>query len=138
MNTDEKRTLIERCIEIAAETVGDITRPVIEHYYRNYPGIAPIFDELSYGEPEQLEGSMVETTLYCLMMWYERPVEIRTMLAETVPHHSHTLNVPLDAQVGFLESVVAIIAGSLPVTASAERNALEELRDELVITMNRC
>lgn len=87
------QALLERGLERAAETLGDVTEPVIAAFYERFPEAQATFDRLSLGNRSRLEGEMVAQALYCLMTWFEYPDEVRGVLMTSVPHHKQTLEV---------------------------------------------
>ncbi|HLS98682.1 MAG TPA: hypothetical protein VK018_08135 [Porticoccaceae bacterium] len=122
---------LETILEAAAEALGDITPAVMALYYQRYPAARQSFVEHGCGYTARLEAGMVDSALYCLMTWFERPLEIDVTLADTVPHHA-VLNIPIDYFVGLQEAVVDVIAGTLEPGDSSSCALLEELRAALV------
>src|SRR5690606_10585603 len=120
-----------RSSDLAAETLGDITAAVMALYGQRYPAARRSVVEHGCGYTARLEGGMVDSALYCLMTWFERPLEIDVTLADTVPHHA-VLNIPIDYFVGLQEAVVDVIAGTLEPGDSSSCAFLEELRAALV------
>ena len=102
--------LIDRCLAFAADKIGDLHPPVLEKYHDRLPGAKA---ELArHDDSGELEHSMVEQALYCLMTWFVRPMEVQIVLRETVPHHIQTLMVPLLESVG-LEQLFHVLPESL-------------------------
>ena len=98
----------------AAELLGDLRQPVMNRFYRRFPEALAVFETKSAGHRETLEGQMVAQTLWCLMTWVERPIEIRIVLHTTVPHHAAALQVPAPLFAGFIDAVVETIGGTIP------------------------
>ena len=96
MQKAEKMALIEVSLMRAADKIGDLTEPVMSHFYQRYPQARESFERLACGNHARLEAVMVENVLYCIMQWFERPEEIRIILYGSVPHHQETLKVGAD------------------------------------------
>jgi hypothetical protein len=73
MQTERKNKLLENSLGRAAEILGDVTGPVMEKYYTNHPKAKISFEEHGFGNGVKLEAEMVESIIYCLMNWYDRP-----------------------------------------------------------------
>ena len=74
---------------------------------------------------------MVESVLYCIMNWLERPQEIRIMFGSTVPHHEETLRVSPDWFTGLVDAGVAVIGETIPASKTEERTVLQEIHTGL-------
>lgn len=131
MQAFDKQALIEQILTRVADETGDITQPVMALYYRRLPGARQNFADHARGDLAQLEGEMVERTLYCLMTWFESPGEIEILLSGSVPHHQETLQVPPDYYAELIEATADIIEDHIPANQTAEREAWRELRLEL-------
>ena len=107
MDSNEKLFLIETRLERIAEQLGDITAPVMTLFYQRYPAIKAVFAELGCGDPVLLEAQMIENILYCFMVWFKAPAEIRILLAESAIHHLMTLSVALDVYTGLMTATWA-------------------------------
>jgi len=94
------------------------------------------FESLSQGWRGQLEGQMIENTLYCLMRWFEAQGEITIMLLESVPHHDETLQVPADWYHDLIDVTAEIVATTIPPTNSAELHVWSEVRNDLRRVIN--
>src|SRR5690625_6177142 len=94
MTSTERTALVEQTLLRAAERLGDVTAPVLAAYYQRVPESKAAFEHHAGVNRSQLEGEMVENSLYCLMSWFESPGEIEMLLAGSVPHHEETLRVP--------------------------------------------
>ncbi len=127
MILDEKIMLLETSLERTAEQLGDITAPVMKRYYEIHPGARASFREHGLGNTVKLEAEMVESVVYCLMNWLDRPQEIRIMFGSTVPHHEETLHVKTDWFRGLVDAAVHVIAQTIPIARQDERNLLEEI-----------
>jgi hypothetical protein len=134
MNKPTDTEIIDRCLEYAAEMFGDIHAPVLEKYHLRLPGAKAELER--HGNSVELEHSMVEQALYCLMTWFERPAEVQIVLRDTVPHHIDTLKVPMRYLEELMNVVFDVIAEALPVTAIAEITTLNKLREEIQLTLH--
>ncbi|MGI9295192.1 MAG: hypothetical protein ACR2PS_14530 [Pseudomonadales bacterium] len=125
--------LIDRCLEFAAEKLGDLHPPVLEKYHARLPGAKT---ELArHDSSGELEHSMVEQALYCLMTWFVRPMEVQIVLRETVPHHIQTLEVPLPYLEELINALIDVVGEAVPLTAEVERMTLNKMREELQLTL---
>lgn len=127
MNLEEKMALLETSLERAADRLGDITDPVIKRYYMLHPEARASFHEHGLGNTVKLEAEMVESVVYCLMNWLDRPQEIRIMFGSTVPHHEETLHVNSDWFSGLVDAAVYVIAETIPDTHQDEHDLWEEI-----------
>jgi len=125
--------LIYRCLEFTAEKIGDLHLPVLEEYHRRLPGAKAQLSR--HDNSGQLEHTMVEQALYCLMTWFERPMEVEIVLRDTVPHHIQTLDVPFPYLEELINALVCVVAEAVPPTAEAERATLYKLHKELKQTL---
>lgn len=128
---DDKNRALGEVLEQAAESVGDITQPVLELLYQRMPESRLAFEQHGGKKIGELEASMVEQVLYCLMTWYERPVEVEIILRETVPHHIETLDIPQDVFHGLLRATLDVLESSVIELDAAQRESLADLRSEL-------
>lgn len=125
--------LIDRCLAFAADKIGDLHPPVLEKYHDRLPGAKA---ELArHDDSGELEHSMVEQALYCLMTWFVRPMEVQIVLRETVPHHIQTLMVPLRYLEELINALIDVVGEAVPLTAEAERMTLNKLQKELQLTL---
>ena len=125
--------LIDRCLAFAADKIGDLHPPVLEKYHDRLPGAKA---ELArHDDSGELEHSMVEQALYCLMTWFVRPMEVQIVLRETVPHHIQTLMVPLPYLEELINALIDVVSEAVPLTAEAERMTLNKLQKELQLTL---
>lgn len=127
MDLNQKMTLLETSLERAADALGDITDPVMERYYMVHPNARASFREHGLGNTVKLEAEMVESVVYCLMNWLERPQEIRIMFGSTVPHHEETLHVNSNWFSGLVDAAVHVIAGTIPGKQQDEHKLWEEI-----------
>ena len=130
-----KLHLLEAGLTRAAETLGDVTVPVISAFYARYPDAQASFRHHSPANPASLEAEMVGNVLYCLMTWFERPEEIRIILYDSVPHHQETLKVDPGWYEGMLWAGIELIEETLPPDAADERAAWEAMRVGLAETI---
>lgn len=127
LDLDAKTALLETSLERAADRLGDITNPVMDRYYILHPGARASFREHGLGNTVKLEAEMVESVLYCLMNWLDRPQEIRVMFGSTVPHHEETLHVNSDWFRGLVDAAVHVIVETIPEAAQDEREVWEDI-----------
>lgn len=132
MDRERKRELAEASLERAAGQIGDITVPAMERYYALLPEARAMFVHHDPYDPHRLEGSMVEQALFCLLLWFESPAEIRILLETTVPHHIETLNVDERTFSTLLEVVCDIVGELIPPQCEDERAVWAELRADLL------
>lgn len=114
MSKSPKTDIVNDILMRAAEQIGDITPPVMERYYARFPAARELFRFHGRYSWSNLEGEMVERSLYCLMYWFESPGEIEFLLLGSVPHHNDTLHIPPDYYQGLLTATAEVIAGSIP------------------------
>lgn len=131
MSRQDKSRALEEVLEQAAESIGDVTRPVLELLYQRMPKARQAFAQHGGRKLGELEASMVEQVLYCLMTWYERPVEVEIILRETVPHHIETLDIPQEVFDGLLCATLDLLESSVIEPNAMQCSSLEELRREL-------
>ncbi len=128
MDLNAKMMLLETRLERAADALGDITDPVMKRYYSIHPDARASFREHGLGNRVKLEAEMVESVVYCLMNWLDRPQEIRVMFGSTVPHHEETLHVDSDWFTGLVDAATDVITETIPSTHQDERQLWEEIR----------
>lgn len=138
MELAEKMALLDAGLVRVVEQLGDITAPAMERFYHRYPDARASFERLSNGDMAQLEGSMVETALYCLMYWFDRPSEIEILFNQSVPHHHDTLDVMSAWYSGLIDTVVDVIVATIPPENDAEKAIWDELRAGLNAAIARC
>lgn len=136
MQKAEKMALIEVSLMRAADKIGDLTEPVMSHFYQRYPQARESFERLACGNHARLEAVMVENVLYCIMQWFERPEEIRIILYGSVPHHQETLKVGADWYEAMLASGVDLIVGTIPPEESQELALWEEIRQGFAMAID--
>jgi len=112
--------------------VGDITEPVLMRYYQHCPEAKALFAELGRGNPAEIEGQMVESILYCFMVWFKSPGEIRILLSGSAIHHLSTLGITLEGFTQLLLSAWEVITASIPPENQIELEIWAELRAELL------
>lgn len=127
-----KLALLERGLERAADVVGDITGPVMQRFYSSHPEALEAFERHGLGDRDPLEARMVENCLYFMMNWYERPREVLGLIEDSVPHHTHTLEVGGDWYGGMLEAALAVVTETIPADQPEELQVWAEMRDRLL------
>ena len=132
LRAKEKIVTIETILTRTAETVGDLTDPVISLYFKRMPEARELFDFHGFANSHNLEGQMVEQALYCLMYWHDSPGEIEILLLGSVPHHSDTLNVPAGFYSGLLTATADVVAQSIPGENSEELAVWNEVHQQIL------
>lgn len=132
----ERLARIETGLERAAETLGDVTGPVMAEVYRRFPDANANFRLFSPHNPAALEAEMVGNTLYYVMTWFEKPLEARIAFDSSVPHHRVALNVPPDWYRGFIEAFLDVVEPAA-VVDDADAEAWSTLRQGLVGLVER-
>jgi hypothetical protein len=127
----EQVAMLDALLGRAADRLGDLRPHVMARFYGRFPASRATFETESAGNREALEGQMVAQTLWCLMTWVERPIEIRIVLQGTVPHHAAALNVPEPLFSGFIDAVMETIAETIPADAPEERALLASIHRAL-------
>ena len=127
----KRQALILHGLERASNEIGDITAPVLDAFFKLYPNCKSRFVELAFERVESLQARMVETTLYVLMHYFERPAEMVVLLWDTVPHHQDTLRVLPVWYSGLIHSTIDVIVQTVPVGATEELATWDLLRTEL-------
>jgi len=122
----------------AAEQIGDVTAPTMDVWYSRYPEARAAFETHSLGDRTQLEGQMIENSVYCLMHWFKSPGEIEILLLNSVPHHHHTLHIPADWYGDLLDATAEVIAATIPADNTTELQIWNELRSDLRGVINDC
>ena len=132
----QRQQLIEAGLQRAAETLGDVTGPVMAEFYRRYPDAQASFAHHSPANPASLEAEMVGNALYYVMTWFEAPAEARIAFDSSVPHHRVALGVPPDWYRGFIEAFLDVVEPAA-VASDQERAVWSELRENLVGLVER-
>jgi hypothetical protein len=126
-----KQQQVEQLLERASENLGDLTPRVLAEYYRRYPQAREAFAQNGFSRADRLEEDMVNSAVYCLMTWFERPVEVEITMRDSIPLHQFR-NIPIDYVTGLQEVVCDVIAAALPNANDAEKALLAELKQSLV------
>lgn len=132
MNLEQKKTRLENSLERAAERLGDITQPTMQHYYKQFPEAKSSFEEHGIGRSTSLETEMVDSVLYCLMYWLEEPIEIEIIFGTSVSHHEDTLRINHAWFLGLVQSTIAVIKETIPETETDELEVWQEISDGLI------
>jgi hypothetical protein len=127
----DQSELLDASLERAAEVLGDITAPAMTRFYETYPEARAAFEHHAFGNRAKLEAEMVENALYWAMNWLDRPTEIIIQMGSSVPHHQETLKVVPPWYGGLLNSVIDVIAETIPADAPAELALWKRIRKEL-------
>lgn len=126
-----RQALLETILEAAADKLGDITPATLALYYSRYPEARQSFVEHGCGYTQRLELEMVDSALYCLMIWFERPLEVEIIYSDAVPHHE-LLKIPVVFFAGLQEALVDVIDGTLADTDTAAKAFLAQVKNQLV------
>jgi len=136
--------LMEAILERAADALGDLGAPVMKQFYAQYPQARASFEAHGLGDPVRLEASMIDSMLYCIMYWLERPMEICLILADQVPHHCETLHVELDWFRGLVHAMIDVLEATIPAAdeqaralCSFIRAGLDESTDQAAAAIRR-
>ena len=131
MNNNEKLAVLEEILCRAAEQLGDITPIVLERFFARSPGSKALFDHHGGQNSKRVQADMVESVLYCLMVWFERRTEIEIMFGHTVPHHE-MLNISPDDFAGLLASTMEVIEQTIPASNTTQQAVWAELKTDLL------
>jgi hypothetical protein len=137
MKMADKVALIEDILNRAAEKIGDITEPALQRYYQRCPEARASFEAHARGNQAQLEGQMVENSLYVLMSILAAPGETEILLGGSVLHHHDTLRVPPKWYGDLIEATADVVADTIPPENTAEQEAWSQARAELQDIVNR-
>jgi hypothetical protein len=132
MDVVKKQALVHSSLTRAAESLGDITATVYALYYARCPNGRLLFDDLHPGGRAQLEGTMVQQALYCLMSWFDSPGEIEIVLISTIPHHIETLGVSGEMFTRLITAVCDTITSTIPPHEEHELAVWRELHSDLI------
>lgn len=126
-NIEALTTILER----ASDKLGDLNPALFSRFYSRFPKAREAFRQHSLGAPATLEAAMADATLYCVMHWLERPVEVRLILTDQVPHHCGTLGIDQQWFSGLVEEMIALIASTVPQNKPMQKALCERLSTEL-------
>ncbi|MFM1982527.1 MAG: hypothetical protein RJB22_1246 [Pseudomonadota bacterium] len=129
--TEERQAIVTRALERAAEQIGDITAPVMAAFYARFPEARDSFVHHWPDRPAQLEQEMVGNALYFVMIWYERPSEVKYALWSSVPHHDVALHVPPTWYAGLMDATISVLAATAPNTDPAEAQMWRDMQVDL-------
>lgn len=131
MKDSDKLQELESILERAAAELGDITPLVLSDFYSLHPGSRELFGHHGGQNMSRMEADMVESALYCLMTWFDRPAEIEIMFTHTIPHHE-MLDIPVEQFAGLLESTLRVLGETLPADDSRGARIWNELETSLL------
>lgn len=123
--------LLDRVLDHAAGMLGDLVPSLFERYYRRFPEARDAFSRLALGDVARLEAAMADACLYCVLHWLERPLEVRLILADQVPHHGEVLGLDPRWVGGLVDETLAVIRDTLAPNDVAGRALCETLAREL-------
>lgn len=127
----KRQALLDTALERAVEQLGDPTAPVMAAFYRRFPEARASFEHHWPGKADRLEAEMVGNALYFVMTWYERRSEVEITFGSSVPHHHHTLAVPVDWYEGLIDAAIGVLAATCPADAADEAAMWADLREGL-------
>ncbi len=127
----DRATLAEASFARLAEEKGDITRQVIEHYYRACQGARESFEYHGLDSLAELEGRMVSETAFMLMQWAADPTATRVEQGTTICHHQDTLEVGPHWYIGLVDAVLVALFETIPADAEEERAMWRAIRAEI-------
>ena len=127
-----RQALLERALERASEELGDPTAPIMAAFYRRFPDARASFEHHWPGKADRLEAEMVGNALYFVMTWYDRRSEVEITFGSSVPHHHHTLAVPVEWYDGLIDAAVEVLAATCPADAADEAAMWLDLRHGLI------
>ncbi|GAA4036511.1 hypothetical protein [Parerythrobacter jejuensis] len=123
--------IAETSMERLAELRGDITKDVLEIYYRRFPDARESFRVHGLGDVAELEGRMVTTTAFNLLTWaQDRPVAMIEQ-GTTIVHHHDTLLVGPQWYLGMIDAVLEVLFETIPTSATEERALWFRVRAEI-------
>lgn len=131
-----RQARLESILATAADELGDITPATLALYYSRYPEARQSFVEHGCGYTQRLELEMVDSALYCLMIWFERPLEVEIIYTDAVPHHE-LLNIPVALFAGLQEALVDVIDSTVAATHTEAKTFLAELKTQLLSVIQR-
>lgn len=132
ITSGQRARIVEEIFEQVAETLGDITKPVMQRAYEAFPEAKQSFKQHGLGEKlSDLEAVMVEQTLYCVIGWVESPGASKVTLDTTVPHHAETLNVPLPFFWSIFTALFDLVKASIPAADKKKIEVLTALQAEI-------
>ena len=127
----ETASLAERSFGRLAEARGDITRDVLEIYYRQIPSGRESFVRHGLGNVSELEGRMVAATAFLLMKWAEEPYSARIEQGTTIVHHNDTLEIPPRMYIGLIDAVLEVLLSTIPQDCPQELALWVRVRGEI-------
>lgn len=131
MDRKEKLAVIEEILDWAGDKLGDITPRVRERFFAVHPDGKALFIRHGGRDPSRLEGDMIESALFCLLNWFERPGEVESIFRDTVPHHE-ILEIDAKHFSGLLRAVFDVIGDVMPACRPDWYRVWGEARTELL------
>lgn len=135
-SVEENSKLMEQILEYAVENVGDIVPIVIERFYQRYPEGEEAFKHHGFERHIRVAAEMVDSVLYCVMSWVERPREIKSIISDTVPHH-RSLKIPDELLESLLDVTYEVLNSALPTESEREKCLLEKTVQELRVEIRK-
>lgn len=131
MTENERQATLDSIMMRASDTLGDITPDTLSIFYHRYPDAKSLFEYWGGIRRDRLETEMIAQGLYCLMYFYDRPVEISIILRDTVPYHRLVLNVPPETFLGLIVALGEVIFDTIPASAKNEIQLWEDLQAKI-------
>lgn len=125
----QKQTLLDNAMERVAEQEGDIYPLCLGRFYERFPDAREQFDTHGGQSSHAIEQSMLESTLYCLVTWFERYEVIRLVLLDANTQHK-LLKVPTHMVLGLLDTFIEVILSAVPQSDEATRQVISEIQLE--------
>ena len=135
-STRQDSELMERALEYVGESVGDIVPVILEEFYHRDPGAQKVFKEFGFEEHQRMAHSMVDEVLHCIISWIDGAGEVKSVIAETVPHH-RSLKISDQLLVSLLDVALEVLLSGIPAEAQQERALLERVGSELQTEISR-
>lgn len=132
----EDTELMERALEYAAESVGDIVPVILEEFYRREPGAEQVFKEFGFEDHRRMANSMVDEVLHCIISWVDGAEEVKSVISETVPHH-RSLKIPDQLLLSMLDVSLEVFLSGIPADAQQERALLAQVGGDLRAEISR-
>lgn len=139
MTPEQKLDILNHSLERAAEELGDINALVQSRYYKAYPEAEEEFNRLAFqnrNTRSRMENSMIDSVLYCFMVWFEHPKEVDLTLQGASLQHTET-KIPLAVVVGLLETTADVILSTVDRDDTETRRIWQELQNSLIEIMDQ-
>ena len=135
-SSSEKSELIERALEHVTEQLGDVVPLILEEFYRRDLSAKKVFQEFGFDDHQRMAHSMVDEVLHCIISWVDGAEEVKSVIAETVPHH-RSLKIPDHLLESLLDVTLEVLQSGIPQQAQSERALLQQIGSELRTEISR-